>query len=176
MTWFSSIATTIGWWCGAKMLCWDVPHELRSTSAIPNSQSLVSRWHLPQEAVVCPLAEAPNMVSIIQSEQLQSLKQHSYTSYVQISFSYLELLFDEKWLRRVKTWIMELSGIFVISRIVHASGRIFLVQKLAGAEMSEKVLMFNFQKLIRKRIMKCWFGERSSEGYKMRSIHKDWET
>lgn len=31
-----------------------------TTSAIPNSQSLASRWHLPLGAVVCPLAEAPN--------------------------------------------------------------------------------------------------------------------
>lgn len=30
-----------------------------TTSAIPNSQSLVSRWHLPLGAVVCPLAEPP---------------------------------------------------------------------------------------------------------------------
>ncbi|KAL1832802.1 hypothetical protein DCAR_0102826 [Daucus carota subsp. sativus] len=30
-----------------------------ATSAIPNSQSLASRWHLPLGAVVCPLAEAP---------------------------------------------------------------------------------------------------------------------
>ncbi|KAI3742630.1 hypothetical protein L1987_60319 [Smallanthus sonchifolius] len=30
-----------------------------TTSAIPNSQSLVSRWQLPLGAVVCPLAEAP---------------------------------------------------------------------------------------------------------------------
>ncbi|KAJ0244362.1 Protein transport protein Sec24-like [Hirschfeldia incana] len=30
-----------------------------TTSAIPNSQSLASRWHLPLGAVVCPLAEAP---------------------------------------------------------------------------------------------------------------------
>ncbi|KAK6141575.1 hypothetical protein DH2020_024676 [Rehmannia glutinosa] len=30
-----------------------------TTSAIPNSQSLASRWHLPIGAVVCPLAEAP---------------------------------------------------------------------------------------------------------------------
>ncbi|KAK3029006.1 hypothetical protein RJ639_038209 [Escallonia herrerae] len=30
-----------------------------TTSAIPSSQSLVSRWHLPLGAVVCPLAEAP---------------------------------------------------------------------------------------------------------------------
>ncbi|GFZ13594.1 Sec23/Sec24 protein transport family protein [Actinidia rufa] len=30
-----------------------------TTSAIPNSQSLTSRWHLPLGAVVCPLAEAP---------------------------------------------------------------------------------------------------------------------
>ncbi|TYI85340.1 hypothetical protein E1A91_D05G433800v1 [Gossypium mustelinum] len=36
------------------------PRYLRlTTSAIPNSQSLVSRWHLPLGAVVCPLAEAP---------------------------------------------------------------------------------------------------------------------
>ncbi|XP_030547212.2 protein transport protein Sec24-like At3g07100 isoform X1 [Rhodamnia argentea] len=31
-----------------------------TTSAIPNSQSLVSRWHLPLGAVVCPLAESPD--------------------------------------------------------------------------------------------------------------------
>lgn len=31
-----------------------------TTSAIPNSQSLVSRWHLPLGAVVCPLAEPPD--------------------------------------------------------------------------------------------------------------------
>ncbi|PSS14591.1 Protein transport protein Sec24-like [Actinidia chinensis var. chinensis] len=31
-----------------------------TTSAIPNSQSLTSRWHLPLGAVVCPLAEAPD--------------------------------------------------------------------------------------------------------------------
>ncbi|CAI9785694.1 unnamed protein product [Fraxinus pennsylvanica] len=30
-----------------------------TTSGIPNSQSLASRWHLPLGAVVCPLAEAP---------------------------------------------------------------------------------------------------------------------
>ncbi|KAF2303765.1 hypothetical protein GH714_023343 [Hevea brasiliensis] len=37
------------------------PRYLRlTTSAIPNSQSLVSRWHLPLGAVVCPLAEAPD--------------------------------------------------------------------------------------------------------------------
>ncbi|PWA89651.1 sec23/Sec24 protein transport family protein [Artemisia annua] len=30
-----------------------------TTSAIPSSQSLVSRWHLPLGAVVCPLAETP---------------------------------------------------------------------------------------------------------------------
>ncbi|GMH08942.1 hypothetical protein Nepgr_010782 [Nepenthes gracilis] len=31
-----------------------------TTSGIPNSQSLFSRWHLPLGAVVCPLAEAPD--------------------------------------------------------------------------------------------------------------------
>ncbi|XP_050216499.1 protein transport protein SEC24 A [Mercurialis annua] len=37
------------------------PRYLRlTTSAIPNSQSLASRWHLPLGAVVCPLAEAPD--------------------------------------------------------------------------------------------------------------------
>ncbi|KAL8130239.1 hypothetical protein V2J09_019394 [Rumex salicifolius] len=37
------------------------PRYLRlTTSAIPNSQSLLSRWHLPLGAVVCPLAEAPD--------------------------------------------------------------------------------------------------------------------
>ncbi|XP_057800964.1 protein transport protein SEC24 A-like [Salvia miltiorrhiza] len=30
-----------------------------TTSGIPNSQSLASRWHLPMGAVVCPLAETP---------------------------------------------------------------------------------------------------------------------
>ncbi|GAY47655.1 hypothetical protein CUMW_106020 [Citrus unshiu] len=34
-----------------------------TTSAIPNSQSLVSRWHLPLGAVVCPLAEPPGGVN-----------------------------------------------------------------------------------------------------------------
>ncbi|KAI8522966.1 hypothetical protein RHMOL_Rhmol13G0038300 [Rhododendron molle] len=37
------------------------PRYLRlTTCAMPNSQSLVSRWHLPLGAVVCPLAEAPD--------------------------------------------------------------------------------------------------------------------
>ncbi|XP_044473585.1 protein transport protein Sec24-like At3g07100 isoform X2 [Mangifera indica] len=31
-----------------------------TTTTIPNSSSLVSRWHLPLGAVVCPLAEAPS--------------------------------------------------------------------------------------------------------------------
>lgn len=35
-----------------------------TTSAIPSSQSLASRWHLPLGAVVCPLAEAPDGVRI----------------------------------------------------------------------------------------------------------------
>ena len=35
-----------------------------TTSAIPSSQSLVSRWHLPLGAIVCPLAEAPIGVSV----------------------------------------------------------------------------------------------------------------
>lgn len=34
-----------------------------TTSGLPNSQSLTSRWHLPLGAVVCPLAEAPRGVS-----------------------------------------------------------------------------------------------------------------
>ncbi|KAJ1425543.1 Zinc finger, Sec23/Sec24-type [Sesbania bispinosa] len=37
------------------------PRYLRlTTSAIPSSQSLSSRWHLPLGAVVCPLAESPD--------------------------------------------------------------------------------------------------------------------
>ncbi|KAF5454231.1 hypothetical protein F2P56_023911 [Juglans regia] len=37
------------------------PRYLRlTTSAIPSSQSLASRWHLPLGAVICPLAEAPD--------------------------------------------------------------------------------------------------------------------
>lgn len=40
------------------------PRFLRlTTSAIPSSQSLSSRWHLPLGAVVCPLAEPPDGVS-----------------------------------------------------------------------------------------------------------------
>ncbi|KAI4349870.1 hypothetical protein L6164_010416 [Bauhinia variegata] len=36
------------------------PRYLRlTTSAIPGSQSLASRWHLPLGAIICPLAEAP---------------------------------------------------------------------------------------------------------------------
>lgn len=35
-----------------------------TTSGIPNSQSLASRWHLPLGAVVCPLAEVPPEVSL----------------------------------------------------------------------------------------------------------------
>ncbi|KAL3030245.1 hypothetical protein AAZX31_03G209100 [Glycine max] len=37
------------------------PRYLRlTTSAVPSSQSLASRWHLPLGAVVCPLAEPPD--------------------------------------------------------------------------------------------------------------------
>ncbi|KAL5574563.1 hypothetical protein UlMin_016262 [Ulmus minor] len=37
------------------------PRYLRlTTSGIPSSQSLVSRWHLPLGAVVCPLAQVPD--------------------------------------------------------------------------------------------------------------------
>ncbi|TKY58845.1 transport protein Sec24 [Spatholobus suberectus] len=37
------------------------PRNLRlTTSAVPGSQSLASRWHLPLGAVVCPLAEPPD--------------------------------------------------------------------------------------------------------------------
>lgn len=43
--------------CHSRYLC-------LTTSAIPNSSSLVSKWHLPLGAVVCPLAEAPDGVSI----------------------------------------------------------------------------------------------------------------
>ncbi|RWW70264.1 hypothetical protein BHE74_00022066 [Ensete ventricosum] len=40
------------------------PRILRlTTHAIPNSQSLLSRWHLPLGAVVHPLAEAPDKLS-----------------------------------------------------------------------------------------------------------------
>lgn len=34
-----------------------------TTYAMPNSQSLLSRWHLPLGAVICPLAEDPDGVS-----------------------------------------------------------------------------------------------------------------
>jgi len=45
------------------------PRYLRlTTSAIPSSQSLLSRWHCPLGAVVCPLAEAPDGVSVCQIE------------------------------------------------------------------------------------------------------------
>ncbi|XP_039014047.1 protein transport protein Sec24-like At3g07100 [Hibiscus syriacus] len=37
----------------------DPRYLLLTTTAIPNSQSLVSRWHLPLGAVVCPFAKAP---------------------------------------------------------------------------------------------------------------------
>lgn len=41
------------------------PRYLRlTTSGIPSSQSLASRWNLPLGAVVCPLAEAPDGVSL----------------------------------------------------------------------------------------------------------------
>ncbi|XP_061366197.1 protein transport protein SEC24 A-like [Gastrolobium bilobum] len=37
------------------------PRYLRlTTGAVPSSQSIASRWHLPLGAVVCPLAEAPD--------------------------------------------------------------------------------------------------------------------
>ncbi|KAJ6900468.1 protein transport protein Sec24-like [Populus alba x Populus x berolinensis] len=37
------------------------PRYLRlTTSAVPGSQSLLSRWHFPLGAVICPLAEAPD--------------------------------------------------------------------------------------------------------------------
>ena len=39
-----------------------------TTSAIPSSQSLVSRWHLPLGAVVCPLAETPEGVSFMHQQ------------------------------------------------------------------------------------------------------------
>lgn len=40
------------------------PRYLRlTTGALPSSQSLASRWHLPLGAVVCPLAESPDGVS-----------------------------------------------------------------------------------------------------------------
>lgn len=39
------------------------PRYLRlTTSGIPDSQSLISRWHLPLGAVVCPFAEPPDGV------------------------------------------------------------------------------------------------------------------
>lgn len=42
------------------------PRFLRfTTGAIPSSQSLSSRWHLPLGAVVCPLAESPEGVSAL---------------------------------------------------------------------------------------------------------------
>jgi len=45
------------------------PRYLRlTTSAIPSSQSLLSRWHCPLGAVVCPLAEAPDGVSVCEIE------------------------------------------------------------------------------------------------------------
>jgi len=44
------------------------PRYLRlTTSGMPNSQSLCSRWHLPLGAVVCPLAESPDGVSALLS-------------------------------------------------------------------------------------------------------------
>lgn len=45
------------------------PRYLRlTTSAVPSSQSLLSRWHFPLGAVVCPLAEAPDGVGICEIE------------------------------------------------------------------------------------------------------------
>ena len=42
------------------------PRFLRlTTGAIPSSQSLSARWHLPLGAVVCPLAVSPDGVSVL---------------------------------------------------------------------------------------------------------------
>ncbi|KAJ8550173.1 hypothetical protein K7X08_033880 [Anisodus acutangulus] len=56
-----------------------------TTSGIPNSQSLASRWHLPLGAVVCPLAEAPNgeevpVVNFAQTGIIRCKRCHTYVN------------------------------------------------------------------------------------------------
>lgn len=51
-----------------------------TTSAIPSSQSLASRWHLPLGAVVCPLAEAPKGVSNLHISWILRRKSNYYSS------------------------------------------------------------------------------------------------
>ena len=66
------------------------PRYLRlTTSAIPSSQSLASRWQLPLGAVVCPLAEAPDGVSTSLPSLICS---NTYCIYIVISL-YLWLFF-----------------------------------------------------------------------------------
>lgn len=60
-----------------------------TTSAIPNSQSLVSRWHLPLGAVVCPLAEAPDGVSIYALIEISTMHYCMMIAYAKSHFLYL---------------------------------------------------------------------------------------
>ncbi|KVI12414.1 Gelsolin domain-containing protein [Cynara cardunculus var. scolymus] len=62
-----------------------------TTSAIPNSQSLVSRWHLPLGAVVCPLAEAPEGNYDVDCLQLEVTVQNDYFAHLDASGKRVDL-------------------------------------------------------------------------------------
>lgn len=85
-----------------------------TTSAIPNSQSLVSRWHLPLGAVVCPLADAPIGVSINYSEKLQFIIRLCHISYVQSYIANLHLL---SFRRKCQLLILPRLGSFAVEDV-----------------------------------------------------------
>lgn len=87
-----------------------------TTSAIPNSSSLVSKWHLPLGAVVCPLAEAPKGV-IIYALRIVSL--HLYWKCSPVMLLFFFAYEPSSYRRRCRYLTFPQLALFVVEDAVH---------------------------------------------------------
>ncbi|KAI8522968.1 hypothetical protein RHMOL_Rhmol13G0038400 [Rhododendron molle] len=81
-----------------------------TTCTMPNSQSLVSRWHLPFGAVVCPLAEAPDgeEVPVVNFTPSGIIRCRICRTYVNPYVTFTDG--GRKWRCNICAWLNDVSG------------------------------------------------------------------
>ncbi|KAF7121232.1 hypothetical protein RHSIM_Rhsim13G0029500 [Rhododendron simsii] len=81
-----------------------------TTCTMPNSQSLVSRWHLPLGAVVCPLAEAPDgeVVPVVNFTPSGIIRCRRCRTYVNPYVTFTDG--GRKWRCNICAWLNDVSG------------------------------------------------------------------
>ncbi|XP_052169871.1 protein transport protein Sec24-like At3g07100 [Diospyros lotus] len=92
-----------------------------TTSGIPNSQSLASRWHLPLGAIVCPLAETPdgNEVPVVNFAPTGIIRCRKCRAYVNPYVTFMDG--GRKWRCNICAFLNDVPGDYFAH--LDASGR-----------------------------------------------------